>query len=286
MLSGEWQVLSLPLPDMRDLAPVDPEQFKAVVSKPIPPEWIRRKDVGHGLMRPYIPGARVRQLVDEATGGRYVWEILAFSYRKANDRIERLRYSPRTSEGEPASKGARAIPQPHYVVVFGRLSIPGIGSRAGVGVDVLWDTEDVLGQANAFKAAATDAFKVAAAGFGFGRDLYLSEDDVEESAVPADGATRGSEAPAQGRPQVAHTQVASTQGARRTQAGNWLPLTNQQAARLGDLKRQLRIQTADQLVTYITEWGQASGTGAKSFRDLNATNADSFLEFLQRKLSA
>ena len=268
----EWQVFTVPVPDTSGLEPVDPKKFREVLEREIPKDWIRYKDVGNGVERPYVPGWRLQQLVDEATDGRYIWEILGIHYRKANDRVMK----PRRGENGTATP----VPQPPYVVVVGRLTIPGIGTRVGIGTDVLWDSEDATGQSNAFKAAATDAFKVAAMKFGFARELYTIEGS-EEPAEPS-RYENGRHSFAQ-RPQAAQRQNRPAEQGKPQPSGGGQskPISSDQIIQLNYLRRQLKVSTDEQLNRLIAEWGAKVGNGAKTRADLNGDNIGSFLTFLQ-----
>lgn len=67
----------------------------------------------------------------------------------------------------------------NLLVIWGELSIPGLGSRAGTGVQLLQGGEDM------WKGAASDCLKKCATLFGVGIDLYGPDLEAGELAATA-----------------------------------------------------------------------------------------------------
>jgi hypothetical protein len=102
----------------------------------------------------YLPHEAVRQRLIEATDNIFDWSIEQVLFR--DDNVSR-------------SKGTH----PTVMVVIGTLTIPGLGSRAGVGTHPLIEGS---GEDAAYKSADSDAFKRAAMAFGVGLYLYKNTD--------------------------------------------------------------------------------------------------------------
>lgn len=104
---------------------------------------IRERRGADGMVD-YVEGADVRERLIEATGGTFDWEILDLRFMERSQKV--------TSRGEVTDVNA-------YWMCWGRLTIPGLGSRDGVGTAPMEDAE-------APKTATTDALKRAASEFG------------------------------------------------------------------------------------------------------------------------
>jgi hypothetical protein len=103
----------------------------------------------------YIGHEHIRMRVIEATTNQFDWTVTGREIR-GQDGVIRAR--PKTGTIPPV------------MIVDGLLTIPGLGSRAGTGVQVL---EDGAGE-DTYKAAESDAFKRAAMAFGVGlQQLYM-----------------------------------------------------------------------------------------------------------------
>jgi len=106
---------------------------------PMSPEQRRIHPAGY----PYFSGSDIIRRVIDATDNNYSWEILRISQEK--DVADRV-----------------------YWWVHGRLTIPGLGAREGIGVHQAAGGSTNPQWTEAVKAASTDAFKRAAALFGVG----------------------------------------------------------------------------------------------------------------------
>jgi hypothetical protein len=133
--------------------------------EPFPAEVIEEKN---GLL--YIPHEIVRERLINATGNQFDWSIDQVLFRddgvtrRANDR-----YS-----GEPR--------RPLSMIVLGTLTIPGLGSRTGIGAHPL---DEGAGEDAAYKSAESDALKRAAMAFGVGlHQLYIETGNAKRVTRP------------------------------------------------------------------------------------------------------
>lgn len=109
----------------------------------------------------YVPHELVRQALIDATGNQFNWVIDQILFR--DDNVLRRRADQTTGE----------IIQPTVMVVVGTLTIPGLGSRAGIGANAM---DAGSGEDAAYKSAESDALKRAAMAFGVGlKQLYIDK---------------------------------------------------------------------------------------------------------------
>jgi len=143
---------------------IDVAEVTARLTEPFPVEHI---DFKNGLA--YVPQELVRDRLISATGNRFDWTIDQVLFR--DDGVTR-----RTDRATGENK------RPLSMLVIGTLTIPGLGSRAGIGAHPL---DEGAGEDAAYKSAESDAFKRAAMAFGVGlRQLYI------EKAASANGGAR------------------------------------------------------------------------------------------------
>lgn len=167
----KW-ALSVP-PEQR----VDFKRFWDVVSKPLPPEWIKQRKVGEDrngrdIYVDYIEGGRVRQLLTEACGGPR-WFFVPLTRELVTNVKRRVRN--------------QAYDDSPYVAVLGCLVIPGIGAQVGYGAKTLEGGSST--QSTAMAAALTTALKAAAKEFGVALELYVEGEydpmvDFDDHVVP------------------------------------------------------------------------------------------------------
>jgi len=142
------------------------------LSEPFPREAIRQRQGGGGTRFDYIAGPDIIRRLTRATGGHWDWVIKSFEFRPL-----------------PA---ARSGAEQSLVVVMGELTIPGLGTRAGIGVQKVSESagEDLV------KGASTDALKKAATLFGVALELYGPdfEEDRADYAAAAPAPPRRAEA--------------------------------------------------------------------------------------------
>lgn len=138
-----------------------PQAILERLGKPFPREAIKQRRAGNSS-KPldYVEGHTVIRRLNAATGGKWSWSIKSFEFRPL----------PKTSNGNEQS----------LVVVTGELTIDGLGTRAGIGVQKVTENggEDLV------KGASTDALKKAATMFGVALDLY-GDDYEDQPAAPA-----------------------------------------------------------------------------------------------------
>ena len=129
------------------------------LNEPFARELIEEKN---GLS--YLPHEVIRKRLIEATGNCFDWTIDQILFR--DDGVTRRARDRTTGEA----------PRPLSMVVVGRLTIPGLGTRAGIGAHPL---DAGAGEDAAYKSAESDALKRAAMAFGVGLDqLYLRTGEV------------------------------------------------------------------------------------------------------------
>lgn len=128
---------------------------------PFPIDVIEDKN---GLL--YIPHEIIRERLISATGNQFDWSVDQVMFRETRGEVRRAN-----------DRDTGEIVHPTVMIVIGTLTIPGLGSRAGIGVHPL---DKGAGEDAAFKSADSDAFKRAAMAFGVGlQQLYI------ESGKPA-----------------------------------------------------------------------------------------------------
>ena len=134
----------------------DVDLITARLTEPFPRDSIELKNG-----KPYVPHELVRDRLIEATGNCFDWSIDQVLFR--DDGVTR----------RPADRITGETRRPMSMVVIGTLTIPGMGSRAGIGAHPL---DEGAGEDAAYKSAECDALKRAAMAFGVGlRQLYLEK---------------------------------------------------------------------------------------------------------------
>lgn len=135
---------------------MDTTGITTLLTEPFPTDAIEEKGG-----KPYLPHEVVRQRLIEATGNCFDWSIDQVLFR--DDGVTR----------RPADRTTGEIRKPMSMVVIGTLTIPGLGSRAGIGAHPL---DEGAGEDAAYKSAESDALKRAAMAFGVGlRQLYIDK---------------------------------------------------------------------------------------------------------------
>jgi hypothetical protein len=225
---------------------VDKDRAMSVVNTPLEKSWIKQRTGAGGMKLDYVEGGRVKKILIEAFENKYSWEILKAEIIQSNPRSYR--------GGEPQQ-------QPPYVFVWGRLTVPGLGSRDGFGSKVIQFSENAEQQSQAFKSAATDAFKVAASYFGVALELYIEEEEVAEP--PKEEVARQY----QSAPTVAPPKPHPTWDASDVE-------------KLKNLKTLMNITDNKDLEPFIKDW---SGGTLTSFTEISPENIRSFNEYLEKK---
>lgn len=137
-------------------------ECKRRLADAFPVELIEEKN---GLA--YLPHEVIRQRLIAATGNCFDWTIDQILFR--DDGVTRRAKDRTTGDA----------PRPLSMVVVGRLAIPELGTRAGIGAHPL---DAGSGEDAAYKSAESDALKRAAMAFGVGLvQLYLETGEVARS---------------------------------------------------------------------------------------------------------
>jgi len=135
-------------------------ECKRRLAEPFPTDLIEEKN---GLA--YLRHEVIRQRLIEATANCFDWTIDQILFR--DDGVTRRAIDPKTKEA----------PRPLSMVVVGRLAIPELGTRAGIGAHPL---DAGAGEDAAYKSAESDALKRAAMAFGVGlAQLYLETGEAK-----------------------------------------------------------------------------------------------------------
>jgi hypothetical protein len=141
------------------------QEITSKLMEPFPIDVIDEKN---GLL--YIPHEIIRERLIAATANQFDWSIDQVLFRddgvtrRANDRYT----------GEPK--------RPISMLVLGTLTIPGLGSRAGIGAHPL---DEGAGEDAAYKSAESDALKRAAMAFGVGlQQLYIETGNARRVTKP------------------------------------------------------------------------------------------------------
>lgn len=140
---------------------MDADQLRKLTA-PFPKEALRSREIGKkgsGRWVDYVAGHTVIHRLNDVTGNNWNLEILNIT------------------SGEIAQRNGETG---EMVRAHVRLTIPGLGSREHVGVQIL----SAGGGEDLYKGAITDALKKAGTLFGVGLELY-GEDYEDESYQPA-----------------------------------------------------------------------------------------------------
>lgn len=119
----------------------DPRELLKALSEPFPPQAIEKREGGGGKMLDYVATETVIRRLNNTVG---VWD-----FRITDTKIM------------PAGDS-------QLLVTWGEMTIPGLGTRAGTGVQMLHPR----GGEDMWKGAASDCLKKCATLFGVGIDLY------------------------------------------------------------------------------------------------------------------
>ena len=189
---------------------------REILTKPF--DRIKQRRGAANKLFSYVGAEDVIQRLLDATADVYTWEIVRY------ERVEGtpvLKTNRQTGEKYAADHSA-------YWLVHGRLTLPGLGSRDGIGTQ-MDETED------APKAAETDALKRAAVKFGVALHLYREDDRTganRHAAVRAPGSHPD-------RPQT-HEQAPAPRS--EVNSHGAAAITDGQAAAIRSLCRRLRLE--------------------------------------------
>ncbi len=140
-------------------------EITSKLTEPFPADVIDEKN---GLL--YIPHEIIRDRLIRATDNQFDWTIDQVLFR--DDGVTRRGIDRNTGEAR----------RPLSMIIIGTLTIPGLGSRAGIGAHPL---DEGAGEDAAYKSADSDAFKRAAMAFGVGlHQLYIETGEAKRSSRP------------------------------------------------------------------------------------------------------
>ena len=231
---------------------LDLEKAQEVIDRPLKREWIKKRSAGGGRTLDYLEGGRVKKLLIEAFQNKWSWEIVHWEIKDASDK--------KFKTGTPQE-------QPPYVIVHGRLTVPGVGTREAFGSKVIQMSEGSDQQSQALKSASTDAFKVAASYFGIGLDLYL--DDAEYEEAPKE----------QPKTEVANKYKDAKPT--KTPASKSPTWSQEDLDKMASLKKLMNIADNEGLNAFVQDW---SGGTSKSYKDINPENIKAFNKYLEGKV--
>lgn len=136
------------------------------------------------------------------------------------------------------------------LIVFGEMTIPGLGTRAGMGVQII---EDGRGGEDMVKGAASDCLKKCATLFGVGIDLYGPDLEAgemprqrQQAPVNRQNGAGATQRPAQGSEFPAHAQSISRPGE---------PATERQVGAIRDITQRKGITEDGLIELLMTEFG-------------------------------
>lgn len=201
----------------------------------------------------YISVETVTDLLNEAFGFVWSWEVLNFFHQK----------------DDPANQ---------YVVCHGRLTIPGVGVRDGIG-QAKADKKD---NSTMYSSAASFAFKSAAKRIGIAPNIFNKENWEKDAPVFEPGWVDSPQAPvsAHQEQQAAMEQVATAK-APEPQTQKKIPETPQE--RGAELKAAYKIATKGQFVAFAQIWNpnitDFSQITSDVINDLHAYVEENSVEF-------
>jgi len=135
------------------------------IAEPFPAALLQDK---RGLT--YVEAEYYREKLNEATNGAYDWEFVKIDFR-LDGAVKPV--GIKNDKGEITEWREPVVCQ--YI---GKLTIPGLGSRIGIGVQ---EIQVGGGADSAYKGAESDAFKRACMAFGMGlRQLYIDTNKHEQ----------------------------------------------------------------------------------------------------------
>lgn len=232
------------------------DKVRSVLTRPTPKDKIEQRDGMGKTKLNYVPGSYVIQTVIEATENTYDFEILSSQIISAEPKA--VTYYDKSINRKVAKLDKDGLPlyenQAPYVVVHARMTIPGLGSRDQYGVaELLGGTTE---QAQAFKGAATDAFKKCASEFGVALDLYDNSLDVSTSSY----------APAK---PAAPVEVKTTR------------ISDADREKMKEIKVKLGIEDNEALNPYVEEF---IGDKGATVKQINAGNIAGFINHMNKVL--
>jgi hypothetical protein len=221
------------------------------LTEPFPAEVIDEKN---GLL--YIPHEIIRDRLIKATDNQFDWSIDQVLFR--DDGVTRRGIDRNTGEAR----------RPISMIVIGTLTIPGLGSRAGIGAHPL---DEGAGEDAAYKSADSDAFKRAAMAFGVGlHQLYIETGEAKRANRPNQNRGRGENVRAVSRQTTPNTSTGGGQAAEMSDAKFGSEVRKAITSRNGETLRQL----VDEAGEHVGRW----------IALVKAADSDQALEWVERQI--
>lgn len=257
------------LEEFKKLEEVNYEEIKSKLLEPVESEQIKERSIG-GMQLRYVNGKYVTDRLIESTNNTYKFEVLNYSVHKSEDKELKLwdksqnKYVPATDkDGNPIYQH-----QAPYVIVHGRLTIPGLGSREQFG------SSELLGgsseQSESFKSAATDCLKKCASLFGIALELY-------EPVAPAPKTETGYQ---QKKPYQQNANYNKNYKSYEQEVNN-KEFKKEDTDKLKALKEKLGIVNNDGLNTYVAEF---SGNKSATYTSITPSNIAAFNVHLEKRI--
>lgn len=243
------------------------DEFKSeaikVLERPTPKSQIKERDGGNGITLSYVDGAYVIRVLNKAFNYNWSWEIVDFRIVESQDKVVKKRYDYTKKRyvdlDEPIYEK-----QPPVAHVLGKLTVPGFGVKYGFGSKVI--IGGASEQESIFKAAATDALKVAAKHFGIALDLYedvptMFDDD---------------ELPPRGKVNIDEMRNA------QQDPEDVEEVVNSDIETLKELAAKLGVTSSDGLDPYVNDFSKGT---IKTYAELPPSKLKLFLIYLATKVS-
>lgn len=133
----------------------------SILCRPFPKEALKERDGGRGQKFKYIEGHTAINRLNEATDNNWNFEIIEMP--------------PMI----PMGKNRNGNEQ-YLITVRGRLTIPGLGSRDDVGIQMF----TIGGGEDLYKGAVRDCLKRCASNFGMALELYGEDYEAPPTVLP------------------------------------------------------------------------------------------------------
>lgn len=280
--------------------PYDKQHASKLLDTKLNPAWIEQRKQGNATLS-YIGGHIVIRLLNKAFNGAWSFEILEEELIESLPK-PRVEYVKGKRTHLQDSQGNYLYdPQPPYVRVKGRMTVPGMGVKEQYGTKVL--IGGATEQEHASKAAATDALKKCASLYGVGLELYGEAEGLVEGyhnledhiqveqpsykkeeapasiPAPAPKATKAEAPPELVQDSVEVPTTSSIEEPKEPQkAVKWNAEDVQELKRL---KQELGIVENAELNPFIIEF---FGDPEKTYLDVKPDNVNKVNEFLRTKV--
>lgn len=225
---------------------------------PVDQKDIKEREGGNKTILRYVTGKYVIDRLIESTGNNYLFEVIDRQIIRSEPKDLKV-WNQQTRKLEQVYDEAgnkKKDEQAPYIIVQGRLTIPGLGSREQFGTAELYG--GVTEQAESIKGACTDCLKKCASLFGVALELY---------EAPASTA----EEPKRNVPSYSKAvkPVVSEQ-----------KFKDEDIAALKRIKENLEIKDNSELDKYVRQF---TGKEDATYRDINPSNIGGFNLFMEKR---